>query len=102
MVCNHDPPPDPVKQTDCNSVTNPWKLLKKTNEESLQWLLEKHSTSEPYERGKAGDILRDVESYGKSLVDQLQLADFVGVMLLVCSCLIVSIHRPVADALSTF
>lgn len=102
MVCNHDLPPDPAKQTDRNSVTNPWKLLKNTNEEGLQWLLEKHSISEPYERGKAGDILREAESYGKSLVDQLQLADFVGAMLLVCSCLIVSIHRPVADALFIF
>lgn len=69
---------------DHKAVTDPWKFLKNTNESRLRWLLEQHSTSEPYETAKANEILHEVEGYGKSLVEQLRLADFVGFMLMVC------------------
>ncbi|KAF9772756.1 hypothetical protein IL306_009513 [Fusarium sp. DS 682] len=66
-------------------VTDPWKLSKNKDQGRLKWLLEQHSTSEPYETAKANDVLCEVEEYGKSLVDQLQLAEFVGLMLMIRS-----------------
>jgi hypothetical protein len=64
-------------------VTDPWILSKNKDPSRLKWLLEQHSTSEPYETAKASDVICEIEGYGKSLVEQLKLAEFIGLMLMV-------------------
>ncbi|KAH6972601.1 hypothetical protein EDB80DRAFT_360879 [Ilyonectria destructans] len=57
------------------AVTDPYTV---TEEESLTWLVERHSELEPFDTQRASGVRNSLVSYRQSLINQLRLHEIVG------------------------